>query len=121
MAPGYSMRKARGMVRFYPRRKPVSIPRTDPLGEATFPRDRATTLWHPVRVTTAEAIRIAQQAVERDGRRLRDYKPPEAHFEYTREDKSWFVFFDGRVPMPGNHFSVSIDDRTGNTELMPGL
>ena len=78
---------------------------------------------HPAgaRLTTAEALRIAQQAAERDGRRLSDYKPPEAHYEYTRKDKSWWVFFDGRVSMPGNHFSISIDDQTGKTQLMPGL
>jgi len=72
------------------------------------------------RLSTPEVIRIAQQAAERDGRRLSDYKPPEAHYEYTRKDKSWWVFFDGRVPTPGNHFSVTIEDQTGKTHLMPG-
>lgn len=72
------------------------------------------------RLTTAEAVRIAEQAAEREGRRLSDYKPPKAHYEYTRKDKTWWVFFDGRVPMPGNHFSVSIDDQSGKTRLMPG-
>jgi len=73
------------------------------------------------RLTTAEAIQIAQRAAEKDGRRLSDYKQPEAHYEFTRKDKSWFVFFDGRVPMPGNHFSVSIDDPTGKAEVHGGL
>ena len=73
------------------------------------------------RLTTGEAIRIAQEAAVHNGVRLSDYKLPEAHFEFTRKDKSWWVFFDGRVPMPGHHFAVSIDDPTGKTELIPGL
>lgn len=72
------------------------------------------------RLITAEAIRIAEQAAEHDGRHLSDYKSPEAHYEYTQKNKSWWVFFDGKVPMPGNHFSVTIDDQTGKTQLMPG-
>jgi hypothetical protein len=71
-------------------------------------------------LTTAEAVRIAQQAAEREGRRLSDYKLPEPHYQYTRKDKSWWVSFDGQVPAPGNHFSVLIDDQTGKTQLMPG-
>jgi hypothetical protein len=72
------------------------------------------------RLTTAEAIEIAQQTAERDGRRLSDYKSPEAHYEFIQQDKSWWVFFRGRVLSPGNHFAVSIDDPTGKTRLIPG-
>jgi hypothetical protein len=72
------------------------------------------------RLRTAEAIQIAKQAAERQGVRLRDYKEPEAHYEFTHKDKSWFVFFDGRVAMPGNHFSVSVDDQTGKTQFFWG-
>jgi|WetSurMetagenome_2_1015567.scaffolds.fasta_scaffold169566_3 hypothetical protein len=72
------------------------------------------------RLSTAEAIRIAKQAAERQGIDLRRYKEPEAHYEFTRKDKSWFVFFDGRVAMPGNHFSVSVDDQTGETRFFGG-
>jgi len=72
------------------------------------------------RLSTAEAIQIAKQAAEREGVRLRDYKEPEAHYEFTRKDRSWFVFFDGRVAMPGNHFSVSVDDRTSKAQFFGG-
>jgi hypothetical protein len=72
------------------------------------------------RLSTGEAIQIAKQAAERQGVRLRDYKEPEAHYEFTRKDRSWFVFFDGRVAMPGNHFSVSVDDQTGETQFFGG-
>jgi hypothetical protein len=72
-------------------------------------------------LTTEEAIKIAQLAAKLDGRRLSDYEPPKAHYEFARKDKSWSVFFDGRDPAPGNFFSVSIDDQTGKTELSGGL
>jgi hypothetical protein len=72
------------------------------------------------RLATAKVIRIAKEAAERRGVRLRDYKEPEAHYELTRKDKSWIVFFDGRVAMPGNHFSVSVDDQTGETRFFGG-
>lgn len=73
------------------------------------------------RLSTPEAIRIAQQAAKRQGVDLRRYKKPEAHYEFTRKDRSWSVFFDGQVAMPGNHFSVSVDDRTGETRFFGGL
>ena len=72
------------------------------------------------RLSTAEAIRIAKQAAEGEGADLRRYKEPEAHYEFTQKDRSWFVFFDGRVAMPGNHFSVSVDDQTGKTQVFGG-
>jgi len=72
------------------------------------------------RLSAADAIRIAKQTAEHQGVALRNYKEPEAHYEFTRKDHSWWIFFDGRVAMPGNHFAVSVDDRTGGTHFIPG-
>jgi hypothetical protein len=72
------------------------------------------------RLSKSEVIRIATQTAERQGVRLQDYKDPEAHYEFTRKDKSWFVFFDGRVAIPGNHFSVSVDDQSGEPQFFGG-
>ena len=72
------------------------------------------------RLSMAEVIRIAKQAAERQGADLRNYKEPEAHYEFTRKDKSWWVFFAGRVARPGNHFSVSVNDQTGETRFIGG-
>jgi hypothetical protein len=72
------------------------------------------------RLSQSEVIRIATQVAEREGFRIADYKQPEAHYEFTRKDKSWIVFFDGRVAMPGHHFGVSIDDQTGETRIFRG-
>ena len=72
------------------------------------------------RLSTAEVIRIARQTAELHGIDLGKYKEPEAHYDHTSRDGSWFVFFDGRVPMPGNHFGVMVDDRTGEAQLHRG-
>jgi hypothetical protein len=71
-------------------------------------------------LSTPEAIRIAKQAAERQGADLRRYKEPEARYEFTRKDKTWLVSFGGRVAMPGNHFSVYVDDQTGETRFFGG-
>lgn len=72
------------------------------------------------RLSTAEVIRIAKQTAVREGVDLRHYKEPEAHYELSFKDKSWFVFFDGKVAMPGNHFSVSVDDQTAEAQFFGG-
>lgn len=70
------------------------------------------------RLTAAEVIRIADEAAERGDRHLSDYESPKAH--YDTKDKSWWVFFNGKVPTVGNHFWVTIDDHTGTTQLHRG-
>ena len=71
-------------------------------------------------LTQAQAVRIATEAATKHGYRLTDYKNPQAHYEFTRKDGTWSVFYDGRVPMPGNHFLVWVDDRTEEARVMPG-
>ena len=73
------------------------------------------------RLTTGEAIRIAQETATREGRKLSDYRQPEAHYEFVQTNKTWSVFFEGKARIPGNHFSVEIDDLTGNAQLWRGL
>jgi hypothetical protein len=51
---------------------------------------------------------------------LTDFKEPEAHYEFTIKDKTWSVFFDGRIPRPGNHFTIYVSDRTKETQFVPG-
>ena len=76
---------------------------------------------HIARLSTAEAIHIAKQAAERAGSTLSRYKEPEAYFEFSRKNRHWFIFFDGKEAIPGNHFGVDIDDQTGATWIMPGM
>ena len=72
------------------------------------------------RLRTADVIRIAKQVAEQKGIDLHRYKEPEAHLEFTRKDKTWFVFFNGQEAAPGDHFSVLVDDQTGETRLCEG-
>ena len=74
----------------------------------------------PTRLAEAEVIRIASAAAEKKGFRLKDYKAPRVHYEFTKKDKSWTVFYDGKVSSPGNHFLVWINDQTGAATVMPG-
>ena len=71
-------------------------------------------------LTEKDAIRIAQETAKREGRNLAEYKLPEAHYEFVKKDKTWTVFFAGKVPTVGNHFQVWVDDGTGKATLMPG-
>ena len=72
------------------------------------------------RLGQAEAVRIAAEAASKNGYRLADYNAPQVHYEFTRKDKTWSVFYDGKVPMPGHHFLVWVDDQTGTARVMPG-
>ena len=71
------------------------------------------------RLTKAEAIRIAREEAVRAKANLERYNEPTA--TYYRKDKRWFVSFMGKKPMPGNHCSVSIDDRTGKARFAGGM
>jgi hypothetical protein len=65
-------------------------------------------------------IEIAKQAAELNGKNIADYKKPQVSYSRTPQ-KTWGVFFDGRVPMYGNHFSVSVNDETGEARYSGGL
>lgn len=59
---------------------------------------------------------VARRLAEAQGRDLDAYEPPTAE----RQGASWHVRFAGRVPAPGNHFVVVVDDASGQAELFPG-
>jgi hypothetical protein len=62
-----------------------------------------------------EAVERAVRLARQRGRDLDRYEAPEAQ----RTGKGWTVFFAGKVPAPGNHFSVHVDEH-GEPELRPG-
>ena len=72
------------------------------------------------RLSTVEVIRIAKQTAERQGAVLGDYMEPVAHYDPTGKERRWRVYFEGRVPRPANHFSVSVDDTTGEARFLGG-
>jgi hypothetical protein len=67
-----------------------------------------------------EVIKLSNAAAEKKGYKLANYEAPKAHYEYVRKDDSWWVFYQGKLRAPGNHFSVSIQDKTKKTEVTPG-
>lgn len=73
-----------------------------------------------VRRRARQTGHVPNHAAEREGIDISRYNEPEAHYEFARKDKTWFVAFDGRVAMPGNHFSVSVDDQTGEAQVFRG-
>jgi hypothetical protein len=40
--------------------------------------------------------------------------------KYDSDKKEWTISFMGDLPMPGNHFFVTMKDRTGETKLFMG-
>jgi hypothetical protein len=73
------------------------------------------------RLSNTDAIRIALETAEREGYDLKNYKVGESHCAFYPEKKEWFISINGRVAMPGNHFSVIVNDRTGEAELRGGM
>jgi hypothetical protein len=61
---------------------------------------------HSPRLQKTEVPQLAREAARNDHRKLSDYIESKPRFELTRKDYRWTVFYEGKVPMPGNHFLV---------------
>ncbi len=70
------------------------------------------------RLRSSEAISLAMSAAMKQGWHLENFRPSSICFDASKHQ--WTVFFEGRVPLPGNHFWVWVEDSTGTTEIMPG-
>jgi len=75
---------------------------------------------HVPHMTQSQVILAAGHAGQAAGYLLVDYEEPDAHFEFTDKDRTWSVFYQGRVASPGNHFLVVVDDRTAATRVVGG-
>jgi hypothetical protein len=71
-------------------------------------------------LTRPEVLAIARRAAEREGLKLREYHRPTVEYKAVRADRTWTVSFDGKIPIPGNHFLVWVDDRTRKAIIMRG-
>jgi hypothetical protein len=72
------------------------------------------------RLSENEVIAIANNAAERAGHILSEYDKPRAKFNFVSKDSTWTVFYDGKIPAPGNHFMIWVKDQTGETQVMEG-
>jgi hypothetical protein len=72
-------------------------------------------------MSQAEVVRLAGRAAADAGYELADFKEPQAHFEFLRKKNSWTVFYERKPPtLPGGHFQVWVNDKTGKTQVMRG-
>lgn len=69
--------------------------------------------------TISEIEGIAAEVAKKNGQDLRTYAPAKAYYRPTQ--RQWIVIFDGKESIPGNHFSVVVDDITGNIQYFPGM
>jgi hypothetical protein len=69
----------------------------------------------------AEVLRIAEATAISEGYDIRKYNMTGCHYEFTRKDHSWAVFYELKPPTPpGGHFMVSVDDLTRKATLAHG-
>ena len=67
-------------------------------------------------MTAEEAIKTAREYASRHGRDVDQYEPVA-----TLTEGEWHVLFRGKELLPGNFFSVYVNDASGKVrELVPG-
>jgi hypothetical protein len=79
--------------------------------------------WQPehAHLTLGAALLAAEAEAVKHHVNFADYSTPV--FRYYHDDHLgyvWSFIFDGKVPKPGNHFSVFVNDRTEHADFMPG-
>ena len=74
---------------------------------------------HSPVLTIEYVIKKAKEYAKGKGLKLENYFV--LVVKYDSSEKEWYVSFEGRLPMPGNHFGVYMEDRTEEIELMRGM
>jgi hypothetical protein len=72
-------------------------------------------------LSRTEALKLAREAAEKEGRNLASYKEPRATFQRRAREGAWWVSFEGKAPTYGNFFSVTVNDPSGATTVTGGL
>ena len=71
------------------------------------------------RLTAVEVIELANAEARREGYNPREYQRPQA--DYIAKDETWSVSYDQKYADGfGNHFSVSVEDKTKKTSFTAG-
>lgn len=65
-------------------------------------------------------VEIGNRTAESSRYHLEDYHEPKVNGEYEHSKFKWKVHYSGKVPTPGNHFIVSIDNATRKAVILPG-
>lgn len=69
-------------------------------------------------LTIQQAVQMANAYCDEKNFNTDEYVIDRA--EYDWDAKTWIVFYQGKAPAPGNHFTVYLDDVTGEVELFLG-
>lgn len=69
-------------------------------------------------MNTENALRVANTEAEKAGYQLKDYKAPKV--VRSPNEKTWLIFYVGKIPAPGHHFLVRIDAETGKADVLRG-
>lgn len=90
---------------------------TAPIPSQDEQASNAATGW---KLTADEATRIAEAAAEESGVELADYRPPTVAPSDDEGKRHWILLYEGKIPVPGNHFAAIVDDEFGTAEIIPG-
>jgi hypothetical protein len=73
-------------------------------------------------LTLAQALHLAEVEASKHHIDFSDFLEPS--FEYSHDNNqgyTWAFIYDGKVPAPGNHFMVVVNDRTQHADFVPGM
>jgi hypothetical protein len=78
--------------------------------------------WRPAsaHLTLGQVARIAEATALKQGVSLANFLAPRFHYAADTKRPVWTAFYEGKSGRPGDHFFVSVDDRTGSGTFMPG-
>ena len=97
----------------------ASVP---PIAASTPPPVTSTSSSPPPsgpRLTAAEVVELANAEAHREGYNPRDYQRPQA--DYIAPNETWSVSYDQKYADGfGNHFSVSVEDKTKKASFTAG-
>ena len=71
-------------------------------------------------ISREKAIEIANATAIDNGWKLEEYDLLSVNEREYDGKSNWYLFYDGKAKYPGNHFFVTVDKLTGETDLFPG-
>ncbi|TWT66058.1 hypothetical protein [Allorhodopirellula solitaria] len=71
-------------------------------------------------LTSADVLSIAKKTAAEEGLQLEDYNTPTVVYDDSHGQRQWWVHFDGKREVFGDHFSVRITDGTQTAEVYLG-
>ncbi|WP_146407329.1 hypothetical protein [Allorhodopirellula heiligendammensis] len=95
------------------RQSAATLPPEERQPAATLPPGKS-------QLTSSDALLIAKKTATEEGLRLEDYNTPTVVYDDSHDQRRWWVHFDAKREMFGDHFSVRISDSTQTAEVYLG-